>query len=437
MIGSMSQASTAVAAVLAAVWALACPVHASEVLSFRVEDTIQPASQNFIERVLEEAQARQASLAVMELDTPGGLLDATREITTAITGSTVPVVVYVAPAGARAASAGFFILMSADVAAMAPGTNTGAAHPVGGQGENLPEDVRAKATEDAAAMIRSFAEERQRNVELAVQAVVASKSFTAQEALNDGLVDVVADNLDDLLTKLDGRQIRRIDGTTQTLDLSSPVVVHITPTFADRLFSVLANPNVAYLLMALGALGLYVEITHPGGILPGVVGIVFLLLGLYSVSVLPVSWAGVALIFVAVIIFLLEIKVTSYGLLTVAGLISFVLGSLMLFDAPIPAMRVSLAVVLPTAVVVAAVTVFLLSRVVRVHRSRVTTGEEGLVGEIGKALSELAPEGKVLVHGEYWDARSTGQVISAGTRVRVLAVGRRQIEVEPVEQGGM
>ncbi len=437
MIASMSQASTTVAAVVAVVWALAFPAHASEVLSFRVEDTIQPASQNFIERVLEEAQTRGANLAVMELDTPGGLLDATREITTAITGSKVPVVVYVTPAGARAASAGFFILMSADVAAMAPGTNTGAAHPVGGQGENLPEDVRAKATEDAAAMIRSFAEERQRNVELAVQAVVASKSFTAQEALNDGLVDVVADNLDDLLTQLDGRQIRRIDGATEVLDLSSPVVVHITPTFADRLFSVLANPNVAYLLMALGALGLYVEITHPGGILPGVVGIVFLLLGLYSVSVLPVSWAGVALIFVAVIMFLLEIKVTSYGLLTVAGLISFVLGSLMLFDAPIPAMRVSLAVVLPTAVVVAAVTVFLLSRVVRVHRSRVTTGEEGLVGEIGKALSELAPEGKVLVHGEYWDARSTGQVISAGTRVRVLTVGRRQIEVEPVEQGGM
>jgi membrane-bound serine protease (ClpP class) len=409
---------------------------ASDVVHFRVEDTIQPASQRFIERALAEADILGAELVVMELDTPGGLLDATREITSAITTSAVPVAVFVTPGGARAASAGFFILISADVAAMAPGTNTGSAHPVGGQGENLPEDVRAKATQDAAAMVRALAEQRGRNLGRAVEAVEESTSFTAEEALKEGLIDLIAGDLDDLLEQLGGREIVRFDDATQTLDLDSPVVIRIEPTFADRLFSVLANPNVAYLLLALGALGLYVEITHPGGILPGIVGLVFLLLGLYSISVLPVSWAGVALIFMALVLFLLEVKVTSYGLLTVGGLICFVLGSLMLFEAPIPDMRVSLGVILPTALVVAGVTGFLLSRVVRAHRRQVLTGKEGLVGEVGKTLSELAPDGKVLVHGEYWDARSVGGAIAAGTPVRVLAVGQRRIDVEPAVVAG-
>jgi membrane-bound serine protease (ClpP class) len=421
---------------LALVSVAVAPASAGDVVRFRVEDTIQPASQRFIERALDEAAAQGAELVVMELDTPGGLLDSTREITTAITTSRVPVVVYVSPGGARAASAGFFILISADVAAMAPGTNTGAAHPVGGQGENLPEDVRDKATQDAAAMIRSFAEQRSRNVELAMKAVEESTSYTADEALEGGLVDLVVSDLDALLGELQGREITRFDGSTQVLELGEPVIYHVETTFAERLFSVLANPNVAYLLMALGALGLYVEITHPGGILPGIIGVVFLLLGLYSISVLPIRWAGVALIFVALVLFLLEVKVTSYGLLTIGGLICFVLGSLMLFEAPIPDMRVSLGVILPTAVVVAGVTAFLLSRVVRAHKKQVLTGEEGLVGEIGKTLSELAPVGKVLVHGEYWDARSTGGPIEAGTAVRVVTVGQKRIDVEPATAVG-
>jgi membrane-bound serine protease (ClpP class) len=411
-------------------------VHAGEVVHFRVEDTIQPASQRFIERVLDEAAARSATLVVLELDTPGGLLDSTREITSAITTSKAPVAVFVSPGGARAASAGFFILISADIAAMTPGTNTGAAHPVGGQGENLPEDVRDKATNDASAMIRSLAEQRGRNLEFAVEAVEKSTSFTAEEALEDGLIDLVVDDLDQLLDELDGREVMRFDGATDVLDLASPVVIHIEPTFAERLFSVLANPNVAYLLMALGALGLYVEITHPGGMLPGIVGVVFLLLGLYSISVLPVSWAGIALIFVALVLFILEVKVTSYGMLTVGGLICFVLGSLMLFEAPIPDMRVSLGVVVPTALVIAGVTGFLLSRVLKAHRKQVLTGEEGMIGKIGKALDELAPEGTVLVHGEYWDARSTGAAIPEGAAVRVMAVGHRRIDVEPAEDAG-
>lgn len=419
------------AALLAGLGSLA---DAADVVRFRVEDTIQPASQRFIERALAEAELRDAKLVVMELDTPGGLLDATRKITTAITGSSVPVVVWVAPAGARAASAGFFILMSADVAAMAPGTNTGAAHPVGGQGENLPEDVRDKATRDAAAMIKSFAEQRGRPIDKAIAAVEESASYTAEEALSLGLIDLIASDFDDLLAQLEGTELTRFDDTVSVVEIGEPAIHEIQPSFADRLFSVLANPNVAYLLMALGALGLYVEITHPGGILPGIIGVVFLLLGLYSISVLPISWAGVALIFVALVLFLLEVKVASYGLLTISGLICFVLGSLMLFDTPIPDMRVSLGVVLPTAIVLAGLTAFLFSRVLRTHRLRPLTGEEGLVGEVGTALSDLAPMGTVRVHGEYWDARAAAGSIVAGTRVRVLAVGSKRIDVEPAAE---
>ncbi len=405
----------------------------SEVVRMRVEDTIQPASQQFIERVLLEASERQASVVVMELDTPGGLIDTTRDITSAIMTSSVPVVVFVSPSGARAASAGFFILLAADVAVMAPGTNTGAAHPVGGQGENLPEDVRDKITNDAAAMVRSLAGQRGRNPETAEKAVRDSISLTADEALEENLIDFIAADFPDLLEQLEGYEVTRPGGDTEILTLEEPSVFEIEASFAERLFSVLANPNIAYLLMALGALGLYVEITHPGGILPGVVGVVFLLLGLYSVSVLPVSWAGVALIFVALMLFILEVKVTSYGLLTIGGVISFVLGSLMLFDGPIPAMRVSAGVVLPTAVVVASLTGFLLTRVLKAHKERPMTGTEGLVGEVGRVIGELAPEGKVVVHGEYWDARSVGGNVAVGNKVRVVKVFDRGLDVAALD----
>jgi membrane-bound serine protease (ClpP class) len=369
----------------------------------------------------------------MELDTPGGLVDTTRDITSAIMTSTVPVVVYVSPSGARAASAGFFILLSADVAVMAPGTNTGAAHPVGGQGENLDEDVRDKITNDVAAMVRSLADQRGRNPETAEEAVRNSISLTADEALKEDLIDFIAADFNDLLDQLDGYEVTRPSGNTEILDLGERTTYEVLPTFAEQLFSVLANPNIAYLLMALGALGLYVEISHPGGILPGVVGVIFLLLGLYSVSVLPVSWAGVALIFVALMLFILEVKVTSYGLLTVGGVISFVLGSLMLFDGPIPAMRVSAGVVLPTAVVVATLTGFLLSRVIKAYRQQPLTGKEGLVGEIGRVIGALEPIGKIVVHGEYWDARSVGGTVAVGDTVRVMAVHDRSLDVAAVD----
>ncbi len=417
---------------LAGVLLCGLAAHASEVVRFRVEDTIQPASQRFIERGLAEARSRSAALVVMELNTPGGLVDTTREITSAIIASSVPVVVYVAPGGAQAASAGFYILMAADVAAMSPGTNTGAAHPVGGKGEDLGDDLRAKATNDVAAMVRSFAQQRGRNVDKAVEAVVESTSFTASEALELELIELIADDFDALLLQLDGREVIRFDKSTQVLELTDAEVVHLEPSSAERFLSVLANPTLAYLLMALGMLGIYVEVTHPGAVLPGVVGVISILLALYSLSVLPVNLAGVGLIVFAMVLFLLEVKVVSYGLLTAAGIVSFVLGSLMLFDAPIPDMRVSLGVVVPTALLTAGVMVFLLSRVLRIHQRRPLTGADGLVGEIGVALSDLAPEGKVKVHGEYWNARSEPGPVEAGARVRVVAVAGRHLEVEAV-----
>ncbi|MCG6964135.1 MAG: nodulation protein NfeD [Acidobacteria bacterium] len=425
---------TAIAAVssLLAAFLVATPAGAGMVVHMHLDDTIQPASQRYVERGLREAAARGASLVVLQLDTPGGLMSSMRKITTAITSSKVPVVVYVAPPGAQAASAGFFILMAADVAAMAPGTNAGASHPVGGQGENLPTDVRKKATNDAAAMLRALTKPRGRDPALAAKAVTESLSFTADEALKDGLIDMVVPDLATLISRLDGTEVERFDGTKQKLDLAGATVEEVPPTGAEKFLSVLANPNVAYLLMALGGLGIYLELSHPGAVLPGVVGVIAILLFLYSMSVLPVNLAGAALIVVGLVLFILEVKVTSYGLLTVGGLVSFVLGSMMLFNAPIPAMRVSLGVIIPTALVVAAVMIFLLSRVLAVHRRRPVTGSEGLVGEIGEARTEIDGKGRVLVHGEYWDAESRSGRIEAGTPVRVLLIRGRTLEVEAV-----
>lgn len=412
-------------------WAL--PAAAAEVVRLRVEDTIQPASQQFIERAIAEAEQRGAELVVLELDTPGGLLDSTREITTAITGSEVPVAVFVTPGGAQATSAGFFILISADIAAMAPGTNTGAASPVQGSGEDVGETMKAKVFSDASAMVRSLAEARGRNVELAMEAVEEARSFTAEEAVEAKLVDLVAADASVLIEALDGREITRFDGTTAVLELADPVLYQIERSTAEEVLSFLANPNIVYLLFMLGMLGIYVEVTHPGGIFPGVVGLIAMLLALYASSVLPLSWAGVALIAVSLLLFLLEVKVTSFGLLTVGGVVCFVLGSLMLFDAPIPDMRVSLGVVLPTAVVIVGTVIFLLNRVIRAHRRQVMTGTAGLIGEVGRALGDLDPDGKVLIHGEYWDARSVSGPIAKGSEVRVEAVADRRIDVSKVE----
>ncbi|HEX9668213.1 MAG TPA: nodulation protein NfeD [Thermoanaerobaculia bacterium] len=392
----------------------------SEVLHLRVRSIIHPIAAEYVRDGLAEADATGAAAVVLELDTPGGLLTSTREIFTAMLGAKTPVIVWVGPSGAQAASAGFFILMAADVAAMAPGTSTGAAHPVGGQGEDIPGILGAKVEQDAAATIRSLAARHGRNPKLAEEAVVKSRSFTAREALEAKLVEVVAPSLPRLLAAVDGREVLRGERRVRLATAGAPVRAVEMSAF-ERILSAIAHPNIAYLLLTFGALGLYFELMHPGAVLPGVVGGIALLLAFFALSVLPVDYAGLGLLLLALIFFIAEIKVTSYGLLTVAGLISLVLGSLMLFDSPEPALRVSRQVIAAFAVTAAVVVGFLTAMVLRVFRMRVRTGAEGLVHEQGRARSPLAPRGKVFVHGEIWEAVAE-EPVAVGEPVEVLAV---------------
>ncbi len=319
--------------------ALAAPAApaSGEVLVVKVKSPIHPVSAELIEDAITEADRRGAAALVVELDTAGGLLSSTRDITTAILGARTPVVVYVAPGGAQAASAGFFILMSADLAAMAPGTNAGAAHPVADGGRDIPGVLGKKVEQDAAANIRSLAVRNGRNVQLAEAAVLESRSYTAEEALKEKLIDVVAPDLPALVRALDGRTVKR-GSDLLTLRTARAPVTRFAVSPLRGLLGVLADPNVTYLLLGLGWLGLLFELMHPGAVLPGVVGAICLVLGLYGLSVLPVNYAGLALIFLAVVFFILEIKVTSYGMLVVAGVVCLVVGSLMLFKSPEPAL---------------------------------------------------------------------------------------------------
>lgn len=389
----------------------------------------------YLQRGLRTAAAENAQVVILELNTPGGLLTSLRQMTTAITTSPRPVVVYVTPSGAQAASAGFFLLMAADVAAMAPGTNAGAAHPVGGQGEDLEKTIAEKVTNDAAALIRSLAAQRGRPVEWAEKAVRESVSFTEREALEKKLIELVAADRNELLAKLNGLEVKRFSGAVEKLSLANPEIKHVTPSPGDKLLSAIAHPNIAYLLLLLGIVGIYFELSHPGAIFPGVLGAISLLLAFFALSVLPVNYVGVLLILLAIGFFIAEVKVTSYGLLTVAGLVCFILGSAMLIDAPLPSLRVGWGVILPTALVVAAVVIFLLSRVLSAHRVKPVTGIEGMLGEQGTAVSDLSPQGKVFVHGEYWDAVAV-RPVPQGTPVRVVAVRGSKLEVEPVSPEG-
>jgi len=313
---------------------------------------------------------------------------------------------------------------------MAPGTNAGAAHPVGGEGAELAKTIAEKVTNDAAALVRSLATQRGRSAEWAEKAVRDSTSYTEREALEKKLIDVVSNDRGDLLKWLDGRTVKRFDGRSEKVETTAAEVVVVAPNTGDKLLSVIAHPNIAYLLMLLGLVGIYFELSHPGAILPGVLGGVALLLALFALSVLPVNYVGVLLILLGISFFVLEVKVVSYGLLTVAGLVSFIFGSLMLIRSPFPALRVGLAVVLPTALAVAFVVIFLLARVLRSYRRQPLTGAKGLAGEFGEAAVALEPSGKVFVHGEYWEAISRAP-IPKGARVRVVKVVGLLLEVEP------
>jgi membrane-bound serine protease (ClpP class) len=401
-----------------------------KVIAVDVDGVVHPITAEIVAGAIAQARAENASLLLVRLNTPGGLMDAMRETIEEMLASPVPVVTYVAPSGGRAASAGFFLLEAGEVAAMAPGTNTGAAHPVAMTGE-MDAVMSQKVENDAAAYIRSISAKRGRNSELAETTVRQSKSYTEREALDQHLVDLIAANDSQLLAELDGRTVTRFDGRTQTLHTAGAGVEVYEKTLRQKIVSAIADPNIALVLLVIGALSIYLEFNSPGLIAPGVVGAILMLLGLSAISVLPINWLGAALLLLAFTLFVLEAKFAAHGILAVGGAVSMVLGAVMLVDSPIPEMRVHWGTAIALALPFSAITVMLLSLALRARRGKVETGSEGMIGQTGSAITELAPEGKVFVHGEYWDAISL-RPAAAGAHIRVTAIDRLKLTVEPV-----
>jgi len=402
---------------------------APKVVIADIDGVVHPITAEIVSGAIAQARQENAALLIVRLNTPGGLMDAMRETIQEIVSSPVPVATYVAPSGGRAASAGFFILEAGDVAAMAPGTNTGAAHPVLMTGE-MDALMKEKVENDAAAEMRSITTKRGRNSALAESAVRQSKSFTEKEALDNHLIDLIAADPAALAAALDGRTITRFDGHPQTLDLRGATIEVYQKTWRQRIISAIADPNIALVLLVIGALSIYIEFTSPGLIAPGVVGAILVLLGLSAISVLPINWLGAALLLVAFSLFALEAKFAAHGVLAVGGTVAMVLGAVMLIDSPLPEMRIHWSTAIGLALPFALITAMLVSLAVRARRNKVVTGEEGMIGETGAAVTELAPAGKVFIQGTYWDAVAREKV-PAGTRVRVTAVRRLTLTVEP------
>ncbi len=403
-----------------------------EVLKIVVNDTIQPITEEYIARAITEADRRKDDAVLIELNTPGGLVDSTREIIEKVVASPVPVIIYVTPSGSRAASAGFFILESADVAAMAPGTNTGAAHPVALGGGKVDDVMKTKMENDAAALMRSVVAKRGRNVELAESAVRESKSFTEQEALSQKSIDYVASSEQELFKQMQGKPVKRFNGQTVTLNLVGEPVHDYDMTLKEHILAYLMDPNVAFILLAIGALALYAEFNHPGAVVPGVVGVIFILLAVFALNLLPTRFAALILILASFVLFALEAKFATHGILTIGGIVTLTLGGLLLVDAPIPQMRVHLVTALAVSIPLGIITAFLMSIAMRARRNKIVTGMQGLVGEIGLAQTPLLPQGKVFVHGELWDAIASAN-ISSGQSVVVRQVDGLQLRVDPAK----
>jgi membrane-bound serine protease (ClpP class) len=412
------------------------PRSSAEVMKIVINDAIHPITDEYIGRALATAESTHADALLIEINTPGGLVDSTRDIIEKILAAPVPVVIYVTPSGSRAASAGFFILESADVAAMAPGTNTGAAHPVTLGGSKMDDVMKQKLENDAAALMRSVASKRGRNVQVAESAVRESKSFTDQEALSQKLIDYVASNEDDLFRQMNGKTIKRFDGKVITLSLAGKSIREFPMTLKQRILAYLMDPNVAFILLAIGMLALYMEFNHPGAVVPGTVGVVFLLLAAFALNLLPVRFAAIALILGSFVLFALEAKFVSHGVLTIGGIALLTLGALMLVDGPIPEMRVRLWTALTVSVPLGLITAFLMSIALRARQNKVVTGAQGMVGEVGIAQTPLSPSGKVFVHGEVWDATSSSPV-DAGQSVVVRQVEGLRLRVDPAAVGDL
>jgi membrane-bound serine protease (ClpP class) len=400
----------------------------------QVDGGINPASADFIRESIQTADHEGARVLIIELDTPGGLLDSTKSIVKELLGAPLPVVVYVAPSGSGAASAGVFVTMAASVAAMAPGTNIGAAHPVGGQGEDIAGDMREKVENFTAAMSKSIAQERGRNVDWAEKAVRESVSATEKEALKLNVVDLVATDLDDLLRQLDGREVS-IRGVKVKLHTAGAEVVRHEMRLKLKLLNIIANPNIAYMLMMAGLLGLYVEFTHPGVYFPGVVGVICLVLGLTALQVLPINYSGLVLIAVGLALLISELFLPSFGALGVGGIVAFVLGSLLLFDTAESDLTLDPNIAYAAAATFGAFTFLVGYLVVSSQRRQAVLGREGLIGRVGEVRQRITPDkpGKIFVYGEYWNA-SAGEVIEPGIRVEITEVNGMLLQVRRASQ---
>lgn len=403
----------------------------NEIWVLRFAGPIGPVSAKYITDNIERSNKAKAGCLILEMDTPGGLDESMREIIQAILQSSIPIVTYVYPSGGRAASAGVFITLASHVAAMAPGTNIGAAHPVAMGGKEIDSVMKDKVTNDAAAYIKSIAEKRKRNVKWAEDAVRKSVSATEQEALKLKVIDLVANSLEELIEKLDNRKVK-FDGKEAILQTASASVKKVSMTPVQRFLYLLTNPNIAYILMLLGIYGLFFELQNPGAIFPGVVGGICLILAFYSLQLLPVNYAGLALIILGIIMFILEIKVTSYGLLTIGGIAALFFGSIILFESPVPFFRPSIFLIAAAALITAAFFALIVGLGIRAHLRKPTTGKEGLVNEIGIAQNDLNPTGIVMVSGELWSAESISGEIKKDEKVKVVQVKGMNIKVEKV-----
>jgi membrane-bound serine protease (ClpP class) len=413
---------------------------ASHVVELHIDGEIEPILAEYIVRGIDRANEQHASLVLITMNTPGGLDTSMRSIIQAILRSSVPVVTYVYPAGSRAASAGFFILLSADVAAMSPGTETGAASPLielGGEPVKIDETLQKKIVNDATAYLRAYTSKRGRNSDLAATAVTDAKAFSDKEALDGKLIDIVTASREDLLTKLNGRTITRSDGSTMQIALPHPVITAADMTSREKLLSRIVQPDAFFVLLIIGVLGLYAEFTHPGAFAPGVLGVIALVLALFAMHMLPVNFAGLLLIVVALVLFVLEAKFPTHGVLGVGGVVAMVLGALFLINSPLTGMGVSFGAALGVAIPCAVIIIILMRLVLRSRSWKQSTGKEELIGEVGEVTEAVEPPGgvgMVFVHGELWRAAARGgEEIPKGTHVRVKKVAGLTLEVEPVK----
>jgi membrane-bound serine protease (ClpP class) len=404
-----------------------------QVVVLHLDDTIQPISADYLKRGIDRAADIHAQAVLVELNTPGGLLESTRTMVGEILNSPAPVIFYVAPAGSRAGSAGFFLMEAADIAAMAPGTNAGAAHPVVEMGK-IDDTMKQKILNDTLAFLRSYVSARGRNVDAAQDAVENSKSYTDQEAQQLHLIDVIAPDDRALLDAVDGRQVKRFNGVTQVLHTRGTSMVAVDPTMREEIMDRLMDPNLAVLILLAGALLIYMEFNTPGTIIPGALGTLLLLLALFSLNLLPIRYTSLALIIGAVILMVLEAKFPSHGILAGTGTVALVLGTLTLVAGPIPEMRVQLATAIATGLAFGLITTFLVRIAWRARQNKVMIGPDALVGTVGVAQEVLAPRGQILVHGELWLAESPDGPVGAGERVRVRGVDGLKLLVEPVQE---